>query len=782
MAESIGTVRVDIIGNANDLKVEVERAKTLVSSMGPEFEKSYAKMNAGQKRATTSALQLAQTWGMSRDELKLLSLAARGAAPEALEVLRKKMQDTRNATNATTTAFGAQTKAFSGSSKTARELQFAMRGLPAQITDIGVSLASGQRPMMVLLQQGGQLKDMFGGIGPAARALGTALRGLINPFTLTAGAIGALGGAYLYAENQARSFERTFILTGGRLRLSADEMSALADSLDELSGVSRGEAVEALNKIAESGKVGADNFKEAVRAALLWQEATGTAVDETIAQLDRIRKDPVQAMELLKEKYGEVTDVQIEHVRRLDEQGEHQEAANAAFRAWADMVEDRAPKIIDNLDPIDRLQKSIADNAKEGWTDFSQGIHDTAREAEEGFGALSRFLNALGFLRAGPAGAMGFSGALNKPVQVPNTLPDDPTDKVLADIAALEREVYGPAAIEAHNRQVDAFIKAEEKAAQAAKKAAEQQKKEADEIHRRYENANAQLARQIALFGDVSNAAAVAYDTQFGALQDLSDAEKANLILKAQRLDALKEEQREWAEFEKDMEALDRVWADAARDAANARNKAAEKASKSMTEFSRQAARNMQNDFADFLFDPFKDGVDGMVDSFADAIRRMLAEAAAAKIFDLIGGIAQGKAAGGSSFWGFIASMFTKNADGAVYDSPSLSAYSNGIYNTPHLFKFARGAGVFGEAGYEAIMPLQRGKDGKLGVQANGGGVVVEINNYSGSPVSAREEMASGLDGESLRKIVIDIAADDMAAGGKLARASKGRFGLKDAV
>jgi phage-related minor tail protein len=47
-----------------------------------------------------------------------------------------------------------------------------MRGLPAQITDISVGLASGQRPLMVLLQQGGQLKDMFGGVAPAAKALG----------------------------------------------------------------------------------------------------------------------------------------------------------------------------------------------------------------------------------------------------------------------------------------------------------------------------------------------------------------------------------------------------------------------------------------------------------------------------------------------------------------------------------------------------------------------------------------------------------------------------------
>ncbi|WP_314154658.1 phage tail tape measure protein [Rouxiella badensis] len=62
------------------------------------------------------------------------------------------------------------------------------------------------------------------------------------------------------------------------------------------------------------------------------------------------------------------------------------------------------------------------------------------------------------------------------------------------------------------------------------------------------------------------------------------------------------------------------------------------------------------------------------------------------------------------------------NAHGGVYDSPSLSAYSGGVYNSPTMFAFAKGAGVFGEAGPEAIMPLTRSTDGSLGVRAIGGG------------------------------------------------------------
>ncbi|HEN3373636.1 TPA: phage tail tape measure protein [Yersinia enterocolitica] len=79
---------------------------------------------------------------------------------------------------------------------------------------------------------------------------------------------------------------------------------------------------------------------------------------------------------------------------------------------------------------------------------------------------------------------------------------------------------------------------------------------------------------------------------------------------------------------------------------------------------------------------------------------------------------------------------FTLNALGGVYDSVSLSKYSGTIVDRPTFFAFAKGAGVMGEAGPEAILPLRRGRDGKLGVVAAGQGRVIfapqyhiEINN-----------------------------------------------------
>lgn len=81
--------------------------------------------------------------------------------------------------------------------------------------------------------------------------------------------------------------------------------------------------------------------------------------------------------------------------------------------------------------------------------------------------------------------------------------------------------------------------------------------------------------------------------------------------------------------------------------------------------------------------------------------------------------VAAGSAGGGFNYAGEMSSFFSRNAKGGVYNSPSLSAFSNGVYDTPQVFAFAKG-GIFAEAGPEAIMPLARGADGSLGVKARG--------------------------------------------------------------
>ncbi|EOY8363803.1 phage tail tape measure protein, partial [Salmonella enterica subsp. salamae] len=112
--------------------------------------------------------------------------------------------------------------------------------------------------------------------------------------------------------------------------------------------------------------------------------------------------------------------------------------------------------------------------------------------------------------------------------------------------------------------------------------------------------------------------------------------------------------------------------------------------------------------------------------SILSDLAKMEARIAASKLLgSVLGMFGFGASAGGSTPSGAYNSAALSaipNADGGVYRSAGLSQYSGSIVDRPTFFQFARGAAVMGEAGPEAILPLRRGTDGKLGVVAAGSG------------------------------------------------------------
>ncbi|PPA01849.1 phage tail tape measure protein, partial [Pseudomonas sp. MWU12-2312b] len=113
----------------------------------------------------------------------------------------------------------------------------------------------------------------------------------------------------------------------------------------------------------------------------------------------------------------------------------------------------------------------------------------------------------------------------------------------------------------------------------------------------------------------------------------------------------------------------------------------------------------------------FKDMADSIIE---DLIRIQVRQAAAGFLSSAFGAFTGG-GSGTGKMTGFSEGAMVPNAKGGVYRSASLSSYSGGVYNTPQTFAFAKGAGIFAEAGPEAIMPLTRAADGSLGVRAIGG-------------------------------------------------------------
>jgi phage-related minor tail protein len=127
------------------------------------------------------------------------------------------------------------------------------------------------------------------------------------------------------------------------------------------------------------------------------------------------------------------------------------------------------------------------------------------------------------------------------------------------------------------------------------------------------------------------------------------------------------------------------------------------------------------------------------------------------------------------------------NARGGVYgeygraarEYASGGAFTNRVVSRPTYFRYGGGLGVMGEAGPEAIMPLTRGGDGRLGVSALGAGgtaVYVIIQNYTSEAV--RTEESSDSAGNQVRKIIIGAVRQSIASG-EMDQSMSGRYGLR---
>ncbi|WP_431642235.1 phage tail tape measure protein [Enterobacter hormaechei] len=194
----------------------------------------------------------------------------------------------------------------------------------------------------------------------------------------------------------------------------------------------------------------------------------------------------------------------------------------------------------------------------------------------------------------------------------------------------------------------------------------------------------------------------------------------------------------------------------------------------------------------------FKEGVINLFSTLTQSIIQNLVDMAAQALVtntilssimgvgsNVLGGVGGSTAGSSGTAIADYGSNFQFNAKGGVYSSSDLSAYSGQVVDNPTFFAFAKGAGVMGEAGPEAIMPLTRAADGSLGVRAVSGGasegaapqVFITING-DGSTAS---QSSGGLEkfGKSVGNFVRDeyrkLIQADLRPGGAIWNSTNGR-------
>ncbi|HGV3499599.1 TPA: phage tail length tape measure family protein [Klebsiella michiganensis] len=281
-------------------------------------------------------------------------------SPLAYDRLNSKLAESRDALEKTQAQLG---KTGQSAAQTAN----AMRMIPAQMTDIIVGLSTGQSPFMVLMQQGGQLKDMFGGIGPAIKGVGGYVLGLINPVTLAAAAVGVLGLAYYKGSQEQDEFYKSLTLGGNLVGKTSGQLADMAARVSVAANTTTGAAASTLNQLVSSGKVAGDSLERVTTAVVEISDAAGIATEKLVGDFNDIAADPVAAITKLNDQYHFLTLATYNQIKALQDEGNQQDAARVATDAYANALKQRADDIHDNLGLLESAWRSLGHTAKGAW-------------------------------------------------------------------------------------------------------------------------------------------------------------------------------------------------------------------------------------------------------------------------------------------------------------------------------------------------------------------------------------------------------------------------------
>ncbi|AJJ20770.1 phage tail tape measure protein [Yersinia intermedia] len=296
-----------------------------------------------------------------------------------------------------------QEDAWKKGTVSAGQYRMAMRQLPMQFTDIATSIAGGMPLYMIAIQQGGQIKDSFGGIGNALKAMAS----LITPTTILLGgataAVAAMGYAYFQAEKQNSAFNKAIITTGGYSGVTASQLRDMAYNISQ-SGSVYSDTAEALTKLTAAGVKTSVNLQDTGKSIVEFSRYSGQSIDDLVGQFARLSDDPVGGSVALTEKLHYLTAAQYQHIAALAEEGNTAQAVTAATEALSGAMAQRAAEIKNSMGTLPSFFDEIGKSASKMW-DGIWGLGRDPSEAE----ARAKLVAKIGFAENDPRRANGGS-------------------------------------------------------------------------------------------------------------------------------------------------------------------------------------------------------------------------------------------------------------------------------------------------------------------------------------------------------------------------------------
>ncbi|HAW1281166.1 TPA: phage tail tape measure protein [Escherichia coli] len=256
----------------------------------------------------------------------------------------------------------------------------AMRTLPAQFTDIATQLAGGQNPWLILLQQGGQVKDSFGGMIPMFRGLAGAISLPMVGVTSLAVATGALAYAWYQGDSTLSAFNKTLVLSGNQSGLTAERMLTLSRA-GQAAGLTFNQAGESLAALVSAGVRGGEQFDSINQSVARFASASGVEVDRVAEAFGKLTTDPTSGLMAMARQFRNVTAEQIAYVAQLQRSGDEAGALQAANEAATKGFDDQTRRLKENMGTLETWADKTGKAFKSMWDAILDiGRPDTAQE------------------------------------------------------------------------------------------------------------------------------------------------------------------------------------------------------------------------------------------------------------------------------------------------------------------------------------------------------------------------------------------------------------------
>ncbi|ELD5197047.1 phage tail tape measure protein [Escherichia coli] len=274
--------------------------------------------------------------------------------------------DARKTATAVEQGLSRQALAAQKAGMSVGQYKAAMRMLPMQFTDVATQLAGGQNPWLILLQQGGQVKDSFGGMIPMFRGLAGAISLPMVGVTSLAVATGALAYAWYQGDSTLSAFNKTLVLSGNQSGLTAERMLTLSRA-GQAAGLTFNQAGESLAALVSAGVRGGEQFDAINQSVARFASASGVEVDKVAEAFGKLTTDPTSGLMAMARQFRNVTAEQIAYVVQLQRSGDEAGALQAANDIATKGFDEQTRRLKENMGTLETWADKTGKAFKSMW-------------------------------------------------------------------------------------------------------------------------------------------------------------------------------------------------------------------------------------------------------------------------------------------------------------------------------------------------------------------------------------------------------------------------------